>query len=123
MLLSSSYRKSACLDCSRSKTHPNIPYSITTKNCKHLVIDAGHIAIESELADKEAIRAIHLKRNQKYSDEDYQQLESLMYDKLTLRLEAAQVYPVSFAWLIFRSCLIFATSSLLAMTYNHAVRL
>ncbi|KAJ7293574.1 vacuolar protein sorting-associated protein 13 [Mycena rebaudengoi] len=67
-----------------------IPEDVTTHNCKHLIIDAGHIAIESNLADKEAIRAIHLKRNKQYSDEDYKQLESLMYDKVSIRLEAAQ---------------------------------
>lgn len=64
---------------------------MTTKNCKHLFIDAGHISIESDLADKDAVREIHQKRNQQYNDEDYKQLESLMYDKLSLKLEAAQV--------------------------------
>ncbi|KAJ7634302.1 vacuolar protein sorting-associated protein 13 [Mycena polygramma] len=67
-----------------------IPEDVTTHKCKHLIIDAGHIAIESNLADKGAIRAIHLKRNKQYSDEDYKELESLMYDKVSLRLEAAQ---------------------------------
>lgn len=67
-----------------------IPEDVTTHNCKHLIIDAGHIAIESDLADKDAIRAIHKKRNKQYSDDDYKQLESLMYDKMSIRLEAAQ---------------------------------
>ncbi|KAJ7254114.1 hypothetical protein B0H12DRAFT_1202424 [Mycena haematopus] len=67
-----------------------VPEDVTTHKCKHLIIDAGHIAIESNLADKDAIRAIHLKRNKQYSDEDYKQLESLMYDKFSLRLQAAQ---------------------------------
>lgn len=64
--------------------------SITTKNCKHLIVDAGHIAIESQLANKKAVQEISAKRKQQYSDEDYRRLESLMYDKLTVRLEAAQ---------------------------------
>jgi len=67
-----------------------IPENVTTNNCKHLIIDAGHIAIESDLAAKEAIRTIHQKRHQKYSDEDYKRLEALMYDKLSLRLQDAQ---------------------------------
>ncbi|KAF5370222.1 hypothetical protein D9615_010080 [Tricholomella constricta] len=67
-----------------------IPEDVTTHNCKHLVIDAGHISIESDLADKEAIRTIHSKRNKKYEDQDYKYLESLMYDKLSLKLDAAQ---------------------------------
>ena len=65
--------------------------SISTKDCKHLIVDAGHIAIESELANKKAVQEISSKRKQQYSDEDYRRLESLMYDKLTVRLEAAQV--------------------------------
>jgi hypothetical protein len=69
----------------------NNPRSITTKDCRHLVVDAGHISIESDLVDKAAVREIHLKRNQQYSDEDYKRLESLMYDKMSLKLEAAQV--------------------------------
>jgi vacuolar protein sorting-associated protein 13A/C len=65
--------------------------SVTAYRCKHFIIDAGHIAIESDLASKEAIHTIHQKRNQKYTEEDYKQLESLMYDKLSLRLQDAQV--------------------------------
>ena len=56
-----------------------------------MILDAGHISIESDLADKKAVQAIHTKRNQQYSDEDYQQLETLMYDKMSLKLEDAQV--------------------------------
>ncbi|KAJ3515399.1 hypothetical protein NLJ89_g1777 [Agrocybe chaxingu] len=67
-----------------------IPEDVTTNHCKHLIVDAGHIAIESDLVSKEAIRTIHQKRNQKYTEEDYRNLESLMYDKMSLRLEDAQ---------------------------------
>lgn len=67
-----------------------IPESVVTHQCTHLLIDAGHIAIHSELADKEAKREIHTKRNRQYTEEDYKRLESLMYDKIKLRLEAAQ---------------------------------
>lgn len=47
--------------------------------------------MESKLADKKEIRAIEQKRQQSYSEDDYRNLESLMYDKFMLRLEAAQV--------------------------------
>ncbi|KAL1697196.1 hypothetical protein GGG16DRAFT_107114 [Schizophyllum commune] len=67
-----------------------IPESVATHECTHLLIDAGHISIHSELADKDAKREIHAKRKQQYTDEDYKRLESLMYDKIMLRLEAAQ---------------------------------
>ncbi len=69
----------------------DIDISVTSKYCKHLLIDAGHMAIESDLADKDAIRAVHLKRNQQYSDEDHKRLEGLMYDKVSLKLKDAQV--------------------------------
>ncbi|KAJ2927125.1 hypothetical protein H1R20_g9964, partial [Candolleomyces eurysporus] len=67
-----------------------IPEDITTKECSHLIIDAGHISIESDLVDKNAVQAIHQKRNQQYNEEDYQNLESLMYDKMSLKLQDAQ---------------------------------
>lgn len=66
--------------------------SVTTNDCKHLIVDAGHISIESHLVPKEAIMTVHQKRNAKYTDEDFKNLESLMYDKLSLRLKDAQVY-------------------------------
>lgn len=67
-----------------------IPEDITNNKCKHLVIDAGHISIESELANKAAIQEINSKRKQSYTDEDYTRLESMMYDRLSVRLESAQ---------------------------------
>ncbi|KAH7883589.1 vacuolar protein sorting-associated protein 13 [Phlebopus sp. FC_14] len=67
-----------------------IPEDITSYQCGHLVVDAGHISIESKLADQSALREIQAKRSQKYSEDDYRRLESLMYDKMSLRLEAAQ---------------------------------
>ncbi len=68
--------------------------SPTTKDCLHLVLDAGHIAISSTLADKEAMQKIQTKRGQRYSDRDFQNLESLMYDRFSLRLESTQVSDI-----------------------------
>uniref|UniRef100_A0A0W0G3E4 Putative vacuolar protein sorting-associated protein vps13 n=1 Tax=Moniliophthora roreri TaxID=221103 RepID=A0A0W0G3E4_MONRR len=67
-----------------------IPEDVTTNSCKHLILDAGHIAIESELADKDAIRSLRLKKDQTFSPDDDNRLQALMYDKLSLKLEAAQ---------------------------------
>lgn len=87
--------------CTRRVGHPCITFtiispghssSITTHDCRHLIIDAGHIAIESQLANKKAIQEINAKRKQQYTDEDYKRLESMMYDRLSVRLEAAQVW-------------------------------
>ena len=65
--------------------------SITIKDSQALVLDAGHIAVESNLADKDQLKEVQSKRGRQYNDEDYKQLETLMYDRFSLQLEAAQV--------------------------------
>ncbi|KAF7791866.1 hypothetical protein EIP86_002890 [Pleurotus ostreatoroseus] len=67
-----------------------IPEDITASTGNVLVVDAGHISIESRLADKQAVKEINAKRKQKYSDADYKRLESMMYDQLSVRLQDAQ---------------------------------
>ncbi len=61
------------------------------KDSLALVLDAGHIAVESKLADQDQLKEIQAKRGRQYGDEDFKQLEDLMYDKLSLRLESTQV--------------------------------
>ncbi|KAK4052926.1 Vacuolar protein sorting-associated protein 13 [Microbotryomycetes sp. JL221] len=68
-----------------------VPESMTTKNCQHIVLDAGHISVESNLADQKVIDQVKAKENQEYKEEDYQRLESLMYDKFHIRLDDAQL--------------------------------
>lgn len=64
---------------------------MTSKNCQHIVLDAGHISVESDLADQKAVDAVKAKEHQEYEEEDYKRLESLMYDKFHVKLEDAQV--------------------------------
>ncbi|GAA6006460.1 hypothetical protein JCM10207_004941 [Rhodosporidiobolus poonsookiae] len=68
-----------------------IPESMTVRDCQHLVLDAGHISVESDLADQTALDAVKAKENQEYQEEDYKRLESLMYDKFYVKLEDAQL--------------------------------
>ncbi|GAA5925213.1 hypothetical protein JCM10213_008734 [Rhodosporidiobolus nylandii] len=68
-----------------------IPESMTEKNCQHLVLDAGHISVQSDLADQSALDAVKAKEHQEYQEEDYKRLESLMYDKFYVKLEDAQL--------------------------------
>ncbi|OAG41339.1 hypothetical protein AYO21_04502 [Fonsecaea monophora] len=68
-----------------------IPESITEKSTLCMILDAGHVSLNSELVDKESMRDIHAKQKQKYTEEDYRQLEGLMYDKFHLKLESTQV--------------------------------
>lgn len=68
-----------------------IGQSITVQDSQALVLDAGHIAVESNLADKDQLKEVQSKRGRQYNDEDYKQLETLMYDRFSLQLQAAQV--------------------------------
>lgn len=64
---------------------------MTAETCQHIVLDAGHISVESDLADQTAIDAVKAKENEEYHEEDYKRLEDLMYDKFHVKLEDAQV--------------------------------
>ena len=68
-----------------------IPESITEESTLCMILDAGHVSVNSELVDKDSMREIHSKRNQKYTEKDYQQLEGLMYDKFHVKLDSTQV--------------------------------
>lgn len=68
-----------------------IPESIEAERTTCLIVDAGHVSLNSELVDKETLREIQSKHNQTYTEEDLKRLEGLMYDKFLLNLEATQV--------------------------------
>lgn len=82
----------ASLLTSACETQPIIivPESMTQKDCQHIVLDAGHISVVSELADQSAVDAVKAKEHQEYQEEDYKRLEDLMYDKFYVKLEDAQ---------------------------------
>lgn len=68
-----------------------IPENVEDRQSSCLILDAGHISVNSELVDKETMRDIQPKQKHAYSDEDYKRLEGLMYDKFVLDLESTQV--------------------------------
>jgi vacuolar protein sorting-associated protein 13A/C len=68
-----------------------VPENITTKKTMCLILDAGHISVNSELVDKDTMKEVQSKQKQAYSDEDYKRLESLMYDKFLVKLSSTQV--------------------------------
>ncbi|KAN0063379.1 Vacuolar protein sorting-associated protein 13 [Thecaphora frezii] len=68
-----------------------VPEDVTTERCQHIVLDAGHIGVQSMLAAPEALETIRSKQNKAYTDEDYRQLEELMYDRFFVKLESAQL--------------------------------
>ncbi|KAG9251666.1 uncharacterized protein F5Z01DRAFT_260241 [Emericellopsis atlantica] len=68
-----------------------VPVSITTHDSTCLIVDAGHIHINSELVDQSTLREIQSKQRQSYSDEDFKRLESAMYDRFLVKLTSTQV--------------------------------
>ncbi|KAG2186183.1 hypothetical protein INT43_002621 [Umbelopsis isabellina] len=68
-----------------------VPEDCTKKDAWVLVIDAGHINVESNLAPKEAIDKVLAKQGHEYSEEDFKELESLVYDKFTIKLTDTKV--------------------------------
>ena len=68
-----------------------VPESITQQSTLCLILDAGHVSLNSKLVDKDTMRDIQSKQKTKYGEEDYKQLEGLMYDKFLLKLDSTQV--------------------------------
>lgn len=68
-----------------------VPVSITTLNSTCLIVDAGHIHVNSQLVDQATMKEIQSKQRQLYSDEDLKRLESVMYDKFIVKLTSTQV--------------------------------
>ncbi|KAI9272903.1 hypothetical protein BDA99DRAFT_569176 [Phascolomyces articulosus] len=65
-----------------------IPESCTKRNTACMIIDTGHIHVDSELADP---NLVHELKNKKHTREDYQKLESLMYDKFKVGLSQTKL--------------------------------
>ncbi|KAI8639786.1 hypothetical protein BD408DRAFT_476983 [Parasitella parasitica] len=68
-----------------------IPESLTSQDSPVMIIDAGHINIDSQLADKQVVDEIKSKDIQTYSVQDTKTLEGLMYDKFNLQLSQTKV--------------------------------
>lgn len=68
-----------------------VPMDVTTEKSQVLVLDAGHIAVDSKPADKDAVQDVQNKRGRQYNDDDYKQLEELMYDRMMLSLDSTQL--------------------------------
>ncbi|CAK7230320.1 Vacuolar protein sorting-associated protein 13 [Sporothrix eucalyptigena] len=68
-----------------------IPQSITTRKSTCLILDAGHISVNSELVDKDTMKEVQSKQNKAYTTADFQRLEDLMYDRFIVKLTSTQV--------------------------------
>ncbi|EEH08104.1 vacuolar sorting-associated protein [Histoplasma capsulatum G186AR] len=68
-----------------------VPESIDKESTVCLIVDAGHVSVTSELVSKDMIRDSQGKQKREFSEQDYKQLESLMYDRFLLKLDSTQV--------------------------------
>jgi vacuolar protein sorting-associated protein 13A/C len=68
-----------------------VPENITSEKTACLILDAGHISVNSQLVDKHTLKNIQAKQKQAYTDDDYKRLESLMYDKFLVKLSSTQL--------------------------------
>ncbi|KAI9014452.1 hypothetical protein CLU79DRAFT_890124 [Phycomyces nitens] len=68
-----------------------IPESCFCTDSAALIIDAGHINVDSDLASQELANQFKAKGDKKYSEEDYLKLEGLMYDKFHVQLTQTKV--------------------------------
>lgn len=68
-----------------------VPESITQESSLCLIIDAGHASVNSELVDRQAMRDLQSKQKRQYEEEDYKQLEHLLYDRFLIKLDSTQV--------------------------------
>lgn len=68
-----------------------VPVNITTKESTCVIVDAGHIHVNSQLVDQDTMKEIQSKQRQSYSEADFKRLESVMYDKFIVKLTSTQV--------------------------------
>ncbi|CEH13766.1 Vacuolar protein sorting-associated protein [Ceraceosorus bombacis] len=68
-----------------------VPQDVTQRQCQHIVLDAGHIGMRSVFADQSALDTVKSKQSKQYTEDDYRQLEDLMYDRFFVKLESMQL--------------------------------
>lgn len=68
-----------------------LPQSVKTKTSPCLILDAGHISVNSELVDQATMKEVQAKQKSAYTDDDYKKLESLMYDRFNVELTSTQL--------------------------------
>ncbi|OJJ40573.1 hypothetical protein ASPWEDRAFT_220427 [Aspergillus wentii DTO 134E9] len=68
-----------------------VPESITQESSLCLILDAGHISVNSELVDRQTMKDIQAKQKRQYDEGDYKELEHLMYDRFLIKLDSTQV--------------------------------
>ncbi|KAI9040945.1 membrane morphogenesis protein VPS13 [Aspergillus affinis] len=68
-----------------------VPESITKESSLCLILDAGHVSVNSELVDRQTMRDLQSKQKRQYDEGDYKELEHLLYDRFLIKLDSTQV--------------------------------
>ncbi|KAL5336775.1 hypothetical protein BJX70DRAFT_400270 [Aspergillus crustosus] len=68
-----------------------VPESITHESSLCLILDAGHISVNSELVDRQTMKDLQSKQKRQYDTGDYKELEHLLYDRFLIKLDSTQV--------------------------------
>ncbi|KAI0218945.1 Vacuolar protein sorting-associated protein 13 [Massospora cicadina] len=68
-----------------------VPHSFTDPTAAVVVLDSGHITVVSDMVDKNKKNELQSKQNHSFTDQDFLELESLMYDKLNIELTSVQL--------------------------------
>ncbi|KAF9435541.1 hypothetical protein BGZ76_006083 [Entomortierella beljakovae] len=67
------------------------PESCTDINALVVVLDVGHIFVESNLVSKEDLTAIENKQKRTLTENEFEKLEDLMYDRFSVQLSSTQL--------------------------------
>ncbi|KAL2841641.1 hypothetical protein BJX68DRAFT_245287 [Aspergillus pseudodeflectus] len=68
-----------------------VPESITHESSLCLIVDAGHVSVNSELVDRQTMKDLQAKQKRQYDTGDYKELEHLLYDRFLIKLDSTQV--------------------------------
>ncbi|KAI8610486.1 hypothetical protein BC830DRAFT_1069804 [Chytriomyces sp. MP71] len=68
-----------------------LPESCVDKKATVVVVDAGHLNVESNLVSKDDKKEIESKQGSEFTESDFLKLKSLLYDRFTCVLKSVQV--------------------------------
>ena len=68
-----------------------LPEDLKDRQSNMMVLDAGHLAMRSLLAEPQTMDMVRAKHFRQYTEEDFRQLEELMYDRYFIKLQDVQL--------------------------------
>ncbi|KAI9292119.1 vacuolar protein sorting-associated protein vps13 [Neoconidiobolus thromboides FSU 785] len=68
-----------------------VPHSFTDSDSQVVLLDSGHISMDSKTIDKVKRQEVQEKHIDEFTEKDFKSLESMMYDKFDLELTSVQL--------------------------------